>query len=219
MQTHNSKRDSVTGVFTNCFSYLPKFSVSGLTRYIRFLSVCSGCNRSKFTCYHGEKKSHDQLLEETCRHSCYFTSCLKNPYVHSPYLREAKVKDVGIQLLHCSREPVFAEILAAELAVGRPQTHVCTKQKAVTIHVLGDQHSVPWLPNKPWSKYLRSKHLLKLYNQLQSTQEIAFSPWETFTILSTSTACPSLTGSKRTGGVNHTQTQRSTVAKPFWFSF
>lgn len=74
------------------------------------------------------KKRHNRLLEETCRHSCYFTSCLKNPYVHSPYLREAKVKDVGIQLLHCSREPVFAEILAAELAVGRPQTHICTKQ-------------------------------------------------------------------------------------------
>lgn len=165
------------------------------------------------------KKRHDQLLEETFRHSCYFTSYLKNPYVHSAYLREAKVKDVGIQLLHCSREPVFAEILAAELAVGRPQTHICTKQKAVTIHILEHHNSVPWLPNKPWSKYPHGKHLFKLYNQLQSAQEIIFSPWETVGILSTSTACPSLTGFNRTGGVNHTQTQRSTVAKPFWFSF
>lgn len=53
---HHFKRDSVTGESRYCFSYLPKFSVSGLTRYIRFLSVCSGCNRSKFTCYRGEGK-------------------------------------------------------------------------------------------------------------------------------------------------------------------
>lgn len=46
------------------------------------------------------------------------------------------MKDVGIQLLHCSREPVFAEILAAELAVERPHTHVCTKLQAVTGHLL-----------------------------------------------------------------------------------
>lgn len=62
MQTHNPTRDSDTGVFTNCFSYLPKFSVSGLTRYIRFLSVCSGCNRSKFTCYHGEGKKKKDMI-------------------------------------------------------------------------------------------------------------------------------------------------------------
>lgn len=51
---NNCQGDSGTGVLTCCFSYLPKFSVSGLTRYMRFLSVCSGCSRSKLTCCHGE---------------------------------------------------------------------------------------------------------------------------------------------------------------------
>lgn len=70
------------------------------------------------------RKRHDQLLEETCRHSWYFKSYLKNPHIHSPYLREAKVKDISIQLLHCPREPVSAEILSTELAVETPYTHI-----------------------------------------------------------------------------------------------
>lgn len=44
--------------------------------------------------------------------------------MHSPYLREAKVKDISIQLLHCPREPVSAEILSTELAVETPHTHI-----------------------------------------------------------------------------------------------
>lgn len=134
---NNSQRDSGTGVLMCCFSYLPKFSVSGLTRYIRFLSVCSGCNRSKLTCYHGEgEKKRYQLLVEACRRSWYLKSYLKDPYVHSPYLREAEVKDVSIQLLHCSREPVPAEILPTELTVEGPHTHIYTQQNTVAMHLL-----------------------------------------------------------------------------------
>lgn len=66
------------------------------------------------------RKRHNQLLEETGRHSSYCKSCLKTPDVHSPYLREAKVKDISIQLLHCPREPVSAEVLSTEFTVEIP---------------------------------------------------------------------------------------------------
>lgn len=75
------------------------------------------------------RKIHHQLQEETCRHSWYFKSCWKNPSVHSPYLREAKVKDIRIQLLHCPHEPVSAEILSTELAVETSNTCVYTYLK------------------------------------------------------------------------------------------
>ena len=48
--------------------------------------------------------------------------------MRSPYLREAKVKDISIQLLHCPREPVSAEILSTELAVETPYTHIYTQK-------------------------------------------------------------------------------------------
>lgn len=135
MQMHNnSQGDSGMGVLTCCFSYLPKFSVSGLTRYMRFLSVCSGCNRSKLTCYHRGERKRQSVIGGNLQ--LYVKSYSKDPYVHSPYLREAEVKDISIQLLHCSCEPVPAEILPAELTVEGPRTHTGTQQNAVTIHLL-----------------------------------------------------------------------------------
>lgn len=70
------------------------------------------------------RKRHDQYWRKPADTVDIFKSYLKNPTVHFPYLREAKVKDISIQLLHCPREPVSAEILSAELTVETPHTHI-----------------------------------------------------------------------------------------------
>lgn len=49
--------------------------------------------------------------------------------VHPPYLREAEVKDISIQLLHCPCEPVSAEILSTEFTVKTPHTQKDTESK------------------------------------------------------------------------------------------